>query len=83
VIVGTRSAIFMPLPNLGLIILDEEHDSSYKQDVPPLLPRAHRRPLASWLENCPLVLGSATPSLDTLGAMPRPRRGIPTNRVHR
>ncbi|TVQ14441.1 MAG: DEAD/DEAH box helicase, partial [Leptolyngbya sp. DLM2.Bin27] len=65
VIVGTRSAIFMPLPNLGLIILDEEHDSSYKQDVPPCY---HARTVARWraeLENCPLVLGSATPSLDT------------------
>ncbi|WP_017299166.1 primosomal protein N' [Nodosilinea nodulosa] len=65
VVVGTRSAIFMPLPNLGLIILDEEHDSSYKQDVPPCY---HARTVARWraeLENCPLVLGSATPSLDT------------------
>ncbi|PZU93426.1 MAG: primosomal protein N', partial [Leptolyngbya sp.] len=65
VIVGTRSAIFMPLPNLGLIILDEEHDSSYKQDVPPCY---HARTVARWraeLENCSLVLGSATPSLDT------------------
>ncbi|MGG6237751.1 primosomal protein N' [Nodosilinea sp. AN01ver1] len=65
VIVGTRSAIFMPLPSLGLIILDEEHDSSYKQDVPPCY---HARTVARWraeLENCPLVLGSATPSLDT------------------
>ncbi len=65
VIVGTRSAIFMPLPSLGLIILDEEHDSSYKQDVPPCY---HARTVARWraeLENCPLVLGSATPSLET------------------
>ena len=65
VIVGTRSAIFMPLPDLGLIILDEEHDSSYKQDVPPCY---HARTVARWraaLENCPLVLGSATPSLET------------------
>jgi primosomal protein N' (replication factor Y) len=65
VIVGTRSAVFMPLPQLGLIILDEEHDSSYKQDVPPCY---HARTVARWraeLENCPLVLGSATPSLDT------------------
>ncbi|WOD37605.1 primosomal protein N' [Nodosilinea sp. E11] len=65
VIVGTRSAIFMPLPNLGLIILDEEHDSSYKQDVAPCY---HARTVARWraeLENCPLVLGSATPSLET------------------
>ncbi|MGB3136753.1 MAG: primosomal protein N' [Nodosilinea sp.] len=65
VIVGTRSAVFMPLPNLGLIILDEEHDSSYKQDVPPCY---HARTVARWraeLQSCPLVLGSATPSLDT------------------
>lgn len=65
VVVGTRSAIFLPLPNLGMVILDEEHDSSYKQDVPPCY---HARAVARWratLENCPLVLGSATPSLDT------------------
>jgi primosomal protein N' (replication factor Y) len=65
VIVGTRSAIFLPLANLGMIILDEEHDSSYKQDVTPCY---HARTVARWrsqLENCPLVLGSATPSLET------------------
>ncbi|MBD2239530.1 primosomal protein N' [Aulosira sp. FACHB-113] len=66
VVIGTRSAIFAPLPNLGLIILDEEHDSSFKQDTP--IPTYHARTVAQWraeIENCPLVLGSATPSLES------------------
>ena len=70
VVIGTRSAIFTPLPNIGLIILDEEHDSSFKQDRPA--PTYHARKVAQWraeLENCPLVLGSATPSLESLVAV--------------
>ncbi len=66
IIIGTRSAIFAPLPNLGLIILDEEHDSSFKQDSP--IPTYHARSIAQWraeLEHCPLILGSATPSLES------------------
>ena len=66
IIIGTRSAIFSPLPNLGLIILDEEHDSSFKQDSP--IPTYHARTIAQWraeLEHCPLILGSATPSLES------------------
>ncbi len=66
VVIGTRSAVFAPLPQLGLIILDEEHDSSFKQDSP--IPTYHARTVAHWrsqLENCPIVLGSATPSLET------------------
>ncbi len=66
VVIGTRSAVFAPLPGLSLIILDEEHDSSFKQDSP--IPTYHARNVAQWraqLENCPLVLGSATPSLET------------------
>jgi primosomal protein N' (replication factor Y) (superfamily II helicase) len=66
IIIGTRSAIFAPLPNLGLIVLDEEHDGSFKQDQP--MPTYHARLVASWrstLANCPLVLGSATPALES------------------
>jgi primosomal protein N' (replication factor Y) (superfamily II helicase) len=66
VAIGTRSAIFAPLPHLSLIILDEEHDSSFKQDQPA--PCYHARTVAQWraqLENCPLILGSATPSLES------------------
>ena len=70
VVIGTRSAIFAPLPNLGLIVLDEEHDSSFKQARPT--PTYHARKVAQWraeLDNCPLVLGSATPSLESLVAV--------------
>ncbi|MGB3295128.1 MAG: primosomal protein N' [Phormidesmis sp.] len=66
VIIGTRSAVFAPLPNLGVIILDEEHDSSFKQDQP--MPCYHAQQVARWraeLESCPLILGTATPSADT------------------
>ena len=66
VVIGTRSAVFAPLPHLGMIILDEEHDGSLKQDSP--IPTYHARTVAQWraeLENCPIVLGSATPSLET------------------
>jgi primosomal protein N' (replication factor Y) len=65
VIVGARSAIFAPAPNLGLIVLDEEHDASFKQDSSP---RYHTRDVAiqrAQMEEIPLVLGSATPSLES------------------
>lgn len=65
VVVGARSAVFAPLPNIGLIILDEEHVESYKQDV---LPFYHAREVAimrAEIEGAKVVLGSATPSLET------------------
>lgn len=65
VVVGARSAVFAPTPRLGLIVIDEEHESSFKQGTAP---RYHARDVAEWIaraENVPLVLGSATPSLET------------------
>ena len=68
VVLGTRSAIFAPLKNLGLIILDEEQESSYQSENPP---RYHTRDIAKYLcgrEKATLVLGSATPSVETAWA---------------
>jgi primosomal protein N' (replication factor Y) len=65
VVVGARSAIFAPTPHLGLIVLDEEHESSFKQET---VPRYHARSVAlarAAAEKIPLVLGSATPSLES------------------
>lgn len=64
VIIGPRSALFVPFPNLGLIVMDEEHESSYKSES---MPRYHARETAQYLanlKNASLVLGSATPSLE-------------------
>ncbi len=65
VVVGARSAVFAPAPQLGLIVLDEEQENSFKQDS---LPRYHARDVAlkrAEMEKIPLVLGSATPSLES------------------
>lgn len=65
IVIGARSAIFAPIKNLGIIIIDEEHDMSYKSDMTP---RYNAKDLAKYIaekNNCPLVLGSATPDVTT------------------
>lgn len=65
IVVGARSAIFAPLSNIGLIILDEEHVESYKQDVPPFYHAKDVAILRSKMHHCKVLLGSATPSLES------------------
>ena len=65
IVIGTRSAIFVPFANIGVIIIDEEHTSSYKQDNNPRYSAINVAEWRSKYHNCPLVLGSATPSLES------------------
>lgn len=65
IVLGARSALFAPLNNLGLIIMDEEHEGSYKQEA---VPRYHARDAAirlAQIHECPIILGSATPSIES------------------
>ena len=65
IVIGTRSAIFVPFKNIGVIIIDEEHTGSYKQENHP---RYNAKDIARWRSNyhkCPFVMGSATPSLES------------------
>ncbi len=91
-VIGPRSAVFAPARRLGLIIVDEEHEGSYKQDN---VPRYHARDVAikrGAIEAVPVLLGSATPSLESfrnaqrgryeLLRLPRRIRGLPLPQVH-
>lgn len=73
VVLGARSALFAPLRDIGLIVMDEEHEGSFKQESAP---RYHARALAGFLaerHRCPLVLGSATPSVESFEDAARER----------
>jgi primosomal protein N' (replication factor Y) (superfamily II helicase) len=75
VVVGARSAIFAPFQNLGIIIIDEEHETSYKQDDSP---RYHAKDVAIYrgkFHQCPVILGSATPTLESYA---RAQKGVYT-----
>ncbi len=74
IVIGARSAIFVPLKNIGIIIIDEEHSDSYKQT--DMNPRYNAKDIAlirSKYHNCPVILGSATPSLETFA---RAQKGV-------
>ena len=65
IVIGARSAIFAPLENLGIIIIDEEHDSSYKSETTPKYNAKEIAKILAKVNKCPLILGSATPDLNT------------------
>lgn len=65
ILIGARSALFCPLPKLGMIVIDEEHESSFKQDEKLKYNARDAAVMLAKFSNCPVVLGSATPSLET------------------
>ena len=81
VVIGARSAIFAPLPDLGLILVDEEHETTYKQENPP---KYHGRDLAvvrAHIEGATIVLGSATPSVESYHNAVTPTKNANTQKL--
>lgn len=75
VVVGARSSVFAPVENLGVIIIDEEHETTYKQQDRPMYHATEVAKYRSKYYNCPVILGSATPSLESFA---RSERGVYT-----
>lgn len=73
IVIGARSAIFAPLTNLGIIIIDEEHSDSYKQDTSPRYNAKDIAIIRGDTNNCPVIMGSATPSLESFA---RAQKGV-------
>lgn len=71
IVIGTRSALFVPMPDLGLVIIDEEHDQSFRQQSGFRYVARDLAIMRAKIKNVPIVLGSATPSLETLANVER------------
>jgi primosomal protein N' (replication factor Y) len=83
IIIGSRSSLFLPFQDLGLIVMDEEHDHAYKQEQNP---RYHARTIVQWYhqnQNIQVILGSATPSLETFQAAEQNKKIIKHEILHR
>jgi primosomal protein N' (replication factor Y) len=83
IIIGSRSSLFLPFQNLGLVIMDEEHDNAYKQEQNP---RYHTRTILQWLNQnlkTEIIIGSATPSLETFAASLKQDKIIKHEILHR
>jgi primosomal protein N' (replication factor Y) len=76
VVVGARSALFLPLPELGVIVVDEEHDGAFKQEDGPIYHARDMAVVRARLENRPIILASATPSLETVVNVERGRYAL-------
>ena len=76
IVIGARSALFAPVKNLGLIVVDEEHEPTYKQDEAPRYNARDVAVMRGRMEKCAVVLGSATPSLESFHNVARQKYGI-------
>jgi primosomal protein N' (replication factor Y) (superfamily II helicase) len=81
IVIGARSAIFSPVENLGLIVVDEEHENSYKQDTSPRYQARDIAVVRGQIEGCPVLLGSATPSLESWNNVLRGKYELGTMRL--